>query len=188
MPAAQRTRLHRCIAGWVKAQRGQPLQAFSLISDGFGVIVASRNRIAMPVFGRLMAKAQANAGRPSEALLTVERTLQTAEETGQHYSDSELLRLRGEFLLMSGLWAARDAEECFRAALKIARRQEARSWELRATMSLARLLAAQGKREEARAMLAESCGWFTEGFDTADLIEAKALLEELRVRRSLMRK
>jgi predicted ATPase len=132
-----------------------------------------------------MAKSQAQAGRPEEALLTVEQTLQTAEETGQHYSDSELLRLRGEFLLMRGPWAAPDAEECFRAALHIARRQEARSWELRATMSLARLLAAQGEREEAGVMLAQIYGWFTEGFDTADLIKAKALLRELRGRRDL---
>jgi predicted ATPase len=72
-----------------------------------------------------------------------------------------------------------EAERYFRHAIEIARRQSAKSWELRATMSLARLLAGQGRRDEARAMLAEIYGWFTEGFDTADLKDAKALLDEL---------
>jgi len=74
---------------------------------------------------------------------------------------------------------AAQAEQSFRTAIDIARKQKAKSWELRATASLARLLAKQGKRDEARTMLAEIYGWFTEGFDTADLIDAKALLDEL---------
>jgi predicted ATPase len=76
--------------------------------------------------------------------------------------------------------AENEAETCFRKALEIARRQQARWWELRTTVSLARLLAIQGRRDEARAMLADIYGWFTEGFDTTDLKDAKALLDELR--------
>jgi predicted ATPase len=74
-----------------------------------------------------------------------------------------------------------EAESAFRRAIEIAQQQSAKSWELRATMSLARLLAKQGRRDEARAMLAEIYGWFTEGFDTADLRDAKALIDELSV-------
>jgi predicted ATPase len=90
-----------------------------------------------------------------------------------------LYRLKGECLLAQTgkRCKAREAEECFRQALAIARRQQAKSWELRATMSLARLWQAQGKRAEAYELLVPIYGWFTEGFDTADLQEAKALLD-----------
>src|SRR5260370_32483547 len=89
---------------------------------------------------------------------------------------ADLYRLEGEFLLMAGA-GENDVEESFRQAIAIAQRQEAKSWELRATISLARLLVKQGKRDEARTMLADIYNWFTEGFDTADLKDAKALLE-----------
>jgi len=88
-------------------------------------------------------------------------------------------RLKGELLLMDDNSAGVQAAECFRAAIQVAHRQSAKSWELRATMSLARMLGSQGRRAEARAMLAEIYNWFTEGFDTADLKDAKALLDEL---------
>jgi predicted ATPase len=88
-------------------------------------------------------------------------------------------RLKGELLLMSNHGASIQAAHCYHEAIQIARRQSARSWELRATMSLARLLRDTARRDEARAILAEIYGWFTEGFDTADLKDAKALLDEL---------
>jgi predicted ATPase len=88
-------------------------------------------------------------------------------------------RLKGELLLKQNDANAAEAQRCFETAIEIARRQSAKSLELRATTSLARLLATQGRRDEARAMLADIYNWFTEGFDTADLIDAKALLEEL---------
>jgi predicted ATPase len=109
----------------------------------------------------------------------VDWTLRVADETGQLFFDSELHRLRGEFLLVSGPQGNRAAQQCFRTALEIARRQSAKSWELRATMSLARLLTKQGRRDEARRTLSEIYDWFTEGFDTRDLKEAKALLDDL---------
>jgi predicted ATPase len=88
--------------------------------------------------------------------------------------------LKGELLLAQDASNAAQAEESFRTAIDISRKQKAKSWELRATTSLARLLAKTDRRDEARAMLAEIYGWFTEGFDTADLKDAKALLDELR--------
>jgi predicted ATPase len=93
--------------------------------------------------------------------------------------EPELLRLEGELRLATSPADVAGALDCFRQALAIARRQEARSWELRAASSLARLLIAEGRRDEARRSLAEIYGWFTDGFDTADLREAKGLLEEL---------
>ena len=88
-------------------------------------------------------------------------------------------RLKGELLLAQDASNAAQAEQSFRTAIEISRKQNAKSWELRATTSLARLLGQQGKRDEARAMLADIYNWFTEGFDTADLKDAKALLDEL---------
>jgi predicted ATPase len=94
--------------------------------------------------------------------------------------DLILYRLKGELLLRRDDSNVAEAQSCFERAIEIARMHSAKSWELRAMMSLARLLAKQGKRNEARRMLAEIYGWFTEGFDTADLKDAKALLAELR--------
>jgi len=93
--------------------------------------------------------------------------------------DAEINRLIGELLLKQDDSNALEAQDCFQRAIEVARKQSAKSWELRATMSLTRLLASQGHRDEARTMLAEIFSWFTEGFDTADLKDAKALLDEL---------
>jgi len=92
--------------------------------------------------------------------------------------EAELLRLKGELLRLKGA-DEREVEECFRSAIKIAQGQKAKSLELRAVMSLSRLLQKQGKKDEAKALLEEVYGWFTEGFDRPDLQEAKALLAEL---------
>ena len=96
-----------------------------------------------------------------------------------HQDDAELHRLKAEAILMHDSSATADAEACLRRAIEVAREQSAKSWELCATVSLARLLRDSGRRGEARAMLAQIYGWFTEGFDTADLKDAKALLDEL---------
>ena len=93
--------------------------------------------------------------------------------------DSERLRLKGELLLRQSYSNAAEAESCFERAIEIARSQSAKSWELRTAVSLARLLRDTGRRDEAHTILAEIYGWFTEGFDTADLKDAKALLDEL---------
>ena len=105
--------------------------------------------------------------------------LDTVNKTEERNWEAELHRVKGELLLMQQGQKVGEAEECFRQALDTARRQQAKSFELRASMSLSRLWQQQGKQEEARQMLAEIYGWFTEGFDTVDLLEAKTLLEEL---------
>jgi predicted ATPase len=101
------------------------------------------------------------------------------DHTGERYWEAEIYRLKGELLLQQAAPDAPQAEACFQQALAIARRQQAKSWELRTAMSLARLWQQQGKRAAARQPLAEIYGWFTEGFDTPDLQEAKALLDAL---------
>jgi predicted ATPase len=111
-------------------------------------------------------------------LLTVARALELLETNQVRFAEAELRRLNGELLLLAGQ-DSDDAERCFREALAIAQRQEAKWWELRATASLARLLMKQARRNEARSMLAEIYSWFTEGFNTRDLQEAKQLLNEL---------
>jgi len=102
-----------------------------------------------------------------------------ANGTEGHAYDAEIYRLKGELLRRTGDSNAAEAQNCFERAIEIARNQSAKSLELRATMSLARLLAKQGKCDEARTLLAEIYNWFTEGFGTADLKDAKALLDEL---------
>ena len=118
------------------------------------------------------------AGQITEALKTVDETLAMTQRNGDCLNDAELHRLRGELLLLNGATDA-EAEACFQQSLEIAQQQSAKSWELRAATSLARLWQQQGKTAEARQMLADIYGWFIEGFDTADLKDAKALLEEL---------
>jgi len=119
------------------------------------------------------------AGRPREGLEAVSEGLELVQRTGARLFEAEMRRLKGELLLMGDQSTVVEAARCFGDAIAVARRQGAKSHELRATMSLARLLTKQGRRDEARSMLADIYNWFTEGFDIADLKEAKALLDEL---------
>src|SRR5439155_27133730 len=114
--------------------------------------------------------------QPEAGLAALREALPLVEQTGERYYAAELHRLKGELLLQQAASEVSHAETCFQQALDIARRQQAKSLELRAAMSLGRLWQQQGKRQEARALLAGVYNWFTEGFDTADLQEAKALL------------
>jgi len=126
-----------------------------------------------------LADSYRGAGRIDEGLQAVAEGLKQARETSARFIEAELYRLKGELLLAGDGRGAVDAEDCFRQAVEIARRQNAKSLELRAATSLSRLLQRQGKREEARRLLAEVYAWFTEGFDTADLKDALALLDAL---------
>ena len=126
-----------------------------------------------------IATALGRMRRFDEGLRTIDESFPFIERSGQRYYEAELHRLKGELLLAQDASNAAEAEQSFRTAIEIARKQHAKSWELRATTSLARVLAKQRKHDEARAMLAEIYNWFTEGFDTADLKDAKALLKEL---------
>jgi predicted ATPase len=147
--------------------------------QGLAAFQATGMRLQYPHFLALLAEAYGKAGQAEEGLSVLAEALALVEETGERYYGAELYRLKGELLLMQGDEAESEAEASFHKAIEVARRQQAKSWELRATMSLCRLWQRQGKREEARQRLAEVYGWFTEGFDTPDLQEAKALLEEL---------
>jgi predicted ATPase len=118
------------------------------------------------------------AHRVADGIALIERALSRMARGGVRLFEADLHRFKGEFILMAGR-PETEAEGAFRDAITIARRQQAKSFELRATMRVARLLVKRGRRGEARAMLADIYGWFTEGFNTADLKEAKALLEEL---------
>jgi predicted ATPase len=126
-----------------------------------------------------MAEAHGNIGQFGEGLKLIEEAIAIAHDTAELAFEPELHRVKGELLLKPDPPNTAEAEQCFRTAIEHARKHRAKSWELRATISLARLLIKQRKRDQARAILAEIYGWFTEGFDTADLKDARALLEEL---------
>ena len=127
----------------------------------------------------LLATAYRQTGQTIEGLNVVTDALTRSHQTECRYYDAELNRIKGELLLGRATADEQQAEACFQNALKVARDQSAKSLELRAAMSLSRLWKRQGKKTEARQLLAEIYGWFTEGFDTADLKAAKALLDEL---------
>ena len=126
-----------------------------------------------------MAEAYRKVGRTEPGLDALNEAVNLVDKTGTRCYEAELYRLKGELLLMQNAMNVAQAENSFQQAIELARKQSAKSWELRATTSLARLLRDTGRRDEARAMLAEIYDWFTEGFDTADLKDAKALLDEL---------
>jgi predicted ATPase len=128
----------------------------------------------------MLAAVYVRVGRFEDAVVIVDEELARIERSGARSEAAELYRLKGEAILGRDSSATAEAEKCFRSAIEIAESQSAKWWELRATVSLAGLLRDTGRRDEARTMLAEIYGWFTEGFDTADLKDAKALLEELR--------
>jgi predicted ATPase len=118
--------------------------------------------------------------QPEEGLTVLTEALALVEKNDERWYEAELHRLKGELLLQLSLDNHADAETCFQQAISIAQNQSAKSWELRAATSLATLWKQQGKRQDAYELLAPVYGWFTEGFDTADLKDAKALLDELR--------
>jgi predicted ATPase len=138
----------------------------------------------------LLAEACGALGEAGEGRVLIDEALAAVDNTGEHYYEAELHRCKGELTVQHDRASSYpqpagadedevEAEGSFAKAIQIALRQNARAWQLRATLSLARLLAKQSRRDEARTMLAEIYNWFTEGFDTADLKDAKALLEEL---------
>jgi predicted ATPase len=155
----------------------QVQQGMAQIREGIAAYQSGGILSYLPERLCFLAEAQARSGHPEEGLITVAEALTVVEETGERLWEAELHRLQGELRLSQGDDAA--AEASFHKAIEVAQRQSAKSWELRATTSLARLWQNQGKQEEAREILAGICGWFTEGFATADLIEAKALLGQL---------
>jgi predicted ATPase len=163
--------------GWVKVKNGDVIEGISLLRSGSTAYRATGAESLTPYFTAILARACEIAGQIEEGLTLLDEALQIDERTGAHWFTAELNRHKGQLLLRQGHSEA--AGELYRKALSIAQEQEAKLWELRAAGSLARLRRDQGRHAEARDLLAPVYGWFTEGFDTADLKEAKALLDEL---------
>ena len=172
------------VQGWALAEQGQ-------VEEGIAQMRQSRMSVLAP---SVLAEAYGKVGQVEEGLAVLTEALAFVDKTGWRVSEAELYRVKGELVLQSGVRGPEsensnpqsltpnpqaEAEACFLKAIEIARKQQAKSLELRAVMSLSRLWQNQGKKDEARNTLSEIYNWFTEGFDTKDLQEAKALLEEL---------
>jgi predicted ATPase len=194
------------LRGWVLAEQGLAEQGIAQLQEGVAAWRAMGNELALPYYLAMLTEAYGKAGRVPEGLRTLAEAQAIAHKNAERRFDPELLRLKGELLLQQLRESDRGrttplgtplvaevegagttpepplpqaAEVCFRQAITMARQRQAKSLELRAAMSLSRLLQVQGKPAEAYQILAESYGWFTEGFSTPDLQEAKALLDTL---------
>jgi DNA-binding winged helix-turn-helix (wHTH) protein/predicted ATPase len=162
--------------GWALAMQSQGEKGLPQIHQGMTTIVATGQTLTQPLCLTTLAEAAGQVGPVDEGLCLLAKALSAFESTGRGDMVAEAYRLQGEFLRRQAVPDAAQAEASFQQALAIARRQQAKSWELRAAVSLSRLWQQQGKQDEAQQLLAPLYSWFTEGFDTADLQEAKALL------------
>jgi predicted ATPase len=167
------------LRGWAMAEQGRNEEGIAQIQEGLAASRATGAEWWRPYFLCLLAEAWRQTGRLDDGLIALREALATIDEHENRNYEAEMHRLKGELLLRQNDSNAAEPQSCFERAIEVARNQSAKSWELRATTSLARLFAKQDRRDEARAQLAEIYGWFTEGFDTADLKDAKALLDEL---------
>ena len=166
-------------SAWACARLGNGSSGTTELGQAIAAYTGQGNRAYLPLFLGELADLEAEQVGITEALARIDEALALASETGEHLSDAFLHRLRGKILLRRDPANTAPAEKAFLTAIAVARQQQAKSWELRASTSLARLWRDQGKVQPARDLLAPVYGWFTEGFDTRDLKEAKALLEEL---------
>ena len=167
------------LQGWALAEQGQRDAGMAQMSQALVGPRAAGVDQGLPYWLALVAEAYGKSAQTEEGLALLSEALPVADKAGGRYWAAELYRLKGVLLLHQPFPDVTQAETWLSQALAIARRQQVKSWELRAATSLARLWQQQGKQAEAQALLAPVYGWFTEGFDTVDLQEAKALLEEL---------
>ena len=186
------------LQGWALAEQGQVEEGIAQMRQGLTARQATGARLVQPYWLLLLAEVYGKTGQAEKGLRMLAEARAVADQTGEHFWEAEMYRLQGELILMQAERAGSrtisrevslvvvieppvltEAEACFQQALDVARRQQAKSLELRAAMSLARLWQQLGKQTEAQDLLAPIYGWFTEGFDTADLQDAKALLDEL---------
>jgi predicted ATPase len=167
--------------GWTLVGRGRQEEGLEQIRQGVDAFNATGAYGGDTVHRSLLVEAHLRMGQVAEGLEVLEKTLTKIEETGERYMEAEYYRLKGELLLLDGA-DEDEVEGQFFKAIDIARQQSARSLELRATVSLCRLWGTQKKKEEARHMLVEIYSWFTEGFDTPDLKEARELLDAIEKR------
>jgi predicted ATPase len=169
--------------GAALAGQGQGEEGIAQMRQGLAALRATGAEVFRPYFLTLLAEAYGKVGRTAEGLTLLAESLELVDKTGERYWEAELYRLKGQLTLQpqgnSHESKVEKAQECFLKAIEIARKQQAKSLELRAAMSLARLWQQQGNQKEAHDLLSKIYNWFTEGFDTKDLQDAKTLLEEL---------
>jgi predicted ATPase len=165
--------------GWTLVHQGQAQAGIEQLHQGMIAWRATGAELARPYWLALLAEAYGTTGQLEEGLAVLAEALTLADTTGERWCEPELYRLKGDLLLQQNSDSRAEAENCFQQAISIARSQQAKSFELRTATSLARLWQQQGKHQEAHDLLAPVYDWFTEGFDTADLQDAKALLDEL---------
>jgi len=169
--------------GMERSIEGNVEEGIKLMRQGLATYRAIGTEMQLPHYLGLFGELCEKGGKVKEGFEAVAEGLAAVNKSGERYYEAELYRIKGELVLkkarVKDKTKQEEAEECFRQAIDISRHQKAKSWELRATMSLSRLLQKQGKKEEARQMLAEVYDWFTEGFNTPDLKEARALLDEM---------
>jgi adenylate cyclase len=163
--------------GWVLVEQGEVEQGIAQMRRGLDILRASGSLMYLPMELTRMARAHVKLGQTEEGLTLLKEAQAAANRSGERYYEAEIHRLKGELLLAQG--DEGEAEASLKRAVEVARQQKAKSLELRATVSLCRFWQERGRREEAGEMLAGIYGWFTEGLDTPDLQEAKALLQEL---------
>jgi predicted ATPase len=170
----------RILRGWALAMQGDAVTGVVQIRQGLAVHQDMGIKLGQPYSLVLLAEAYGQMGQPEAGLQVLAEALTLVAASEERRWEAEVYRLQGALRLQLPHPDAHGAEACFQQALAVAQRQQARSLELRAAMSLTQLWQQQGKREEAGELLAPIYGWFTEGFHTADLQRAKALLDELR--------
>jgi class 3 adenylate cyclase/predicted ATPase len=176
---AQYVAVGRCALGWALAAQGQGAEGVMLLRQGVTDVLATGSRVSYTICLPVLAAVSGTLGQVDAGVSMVTEALALVEQTEVRWYEAETYRIKGTLLLHQALPNVAEAEACFQQALDIARRQEAKSWELRAATSLARLWQSQDRRQEAYELLAPVYEWFTEGCDTADLQEAKTLLQEL---------
>jgi predicted ATPase len=166
--------------GWALAQQGREAEGIRELQSGLAAWQLTGGGNLLPQSLGWLAEALGRTGKIDEGLGLAETALEIVSKSGERVHEAEVCRLKGELLIRRDSLNTSEAQGCFERAIEIAREQSAKSLELRATLTLARLIASQDRRDEARTILADIYNWFTEGFDTPDLIDAKSLLDELR--------
>jgi len=165
--------------GWILVQQGEAQGGIEQMHQSMHAFRATGAEVLRPYFLALLAEAHGTMRNPEAGLRVLGEALMFTETTRVVWYEPELYRLKGELLLQQNSDNQAEAETCFQQAMTVAQNQQAKSFELRAAISLARLWQQHGKHQEAHDLLAPVYGWFTEGFDTADLIDARMLLDEL---------
>jgi predicted ATPase len=165
--------------GWALAEQGEVTKGIADIREGMERRRAHGIGAVWPWFFALLAEAYGKVGQLGEGLTALQEALQWVQRNDERLYEAEVYRIRGELLLKQDVPDTAEAEQCFQRALQVARQQQAKSWELRAATSLSRLWQLEGKRGDARELLMPVYTWFTEGFDTADLQDARVLADRL---------